>query len=306
MATMFKARAAETAASKNGFSLINDEKLKQIYSTMLKCRVLEEHLLSTRLNGASGRSSFLGQEACEVGVTIDLRPQDTIVPARRAFLARLIKGEPLQSIYTKLFAGHNGTSPSNHGGEGEAQTPTASAQVKLGLEIAAASAREKKHDIVVLFGDGSGVQGYWLEALATAGSKRLPILFVMPATSARTKKQAELAETSLGSLGFPAIPVDGNDAVAVYRVAYESITRIRQGGGPTLIHCTEVNHDTPASSRNGASNNHYPHNSNDPVIFMKAYLRRKGLFHEGWSRKLLTGYRAKLQSTQPAGISQAR
>lgn len=294
MATMSKTKAAETAASKNGFSLISDEKLKQIYSTMLKCRVLEEHLqIARQQNGASGRSSFPGQEACEVGVAIDLRPGDTILPAQRAFLSKLIKGDPLPSIYTKLLAADKG-----HGG---VQLPTPAAQVKLGLEIASASAREKRDDIVVLFGEGSGVQGYWLEALAVAGSRSLPILFVLPLTSARRKKQAELAE-ALSTLSFPAMPVDGNDAVAVYRVAFESITRMRQGGGPTLIHCVEVSHDIPAGNRNGASNDNHLHPSNDPVIFMEAYLRRKGLFQEAWGRKLLAGYKAKLSSTQPAGI----
>ena len=31
------------------------------------------------------------------------------------------------------------------------------------------------------------------------------------------------------------ITVDGNDVVAVYRVAYESLERVRLGGGPVLI-----------------------------------------------------------------------
>ena len=35
--------------------------------------------------------------------------------------------------------------------------------------------------------------------------------------------------------GFPEISVDGNDAIAVYRVAQEAIERARCGGGATLI-----------------------------------------------------------------------
>ena len=36
---------------------------------------------------------------------------------------------------------------------------------------------------------------------------------------------------------MPAIPVDAEDVVAMYRVAHESIARARQGGGPTRILC---------------------------------------------------------------------
>jgi TPP-dependent pyruvate/acetoin dehydrogenase alpha subunit len=34
-----------------------------------------------------------------------------------------------------------------------------------------------------------------------------------------------------------AIPVDAGDAVAVYRVAHESIEKARRGAGPSLIEC---------------------------------------------------------------------
>ncbi len=39
------------------------------------------------------------------------------------------------------------------------------------------------------------------------------------------------------SCGVPAIFVDADDAVAIYRVAQESIGHARIGGGPALIEC---------------------------------------------------------------------
>ena len=38
---------------------------------------------------------------------------------------------------------------------------------------------------------------------------------------------------------MPGIPVDAGDAVAVYRVAQESLGRTRGGDGPVLIECVE-------------------------------------------------------------------
>ena len=37
--------------------------------------------------------------------------------------------------------------------------------------------------------------------------------------------------------GIPGIPVDGDDAVAMYRVAQEAIGRARIGGGAALMEC---------------------------------------------------------------------
>jgi pyruvate dehydrogenase E1 component alpha subunit len=66
---------------------------------------------------------------------------------------------------------------------------------------------------------------------------------------------------------LPSISVDGNDVVAVYRVATEAIAHARKGHGPTLIDCQLVN-------------------PGDPLQNMKKYLMRKGLVDEkvdGWA-----------------------
>ena len=76
---------------------------------------------------------------------------------------------------------------------------------------------------------------------------------------------------------FPVIAVDGNDAVAVYRVASEAIAHARKGDGPTLIECIRTK-------------------AGDPLLNMEKYLVRKGLFSEEFKRKVAAGCSEKLDA----------
>ncbi len=64
------------------------------------------------------------------------------------------------------------------------------------------------------------------------------------------------------------IRVDGSDAVALYRVAHESITRAREGGGATIMECV-ADVDAP-----------------DPLAMLEGYLAGKELFRNAWRRRL--------------------
>ena len=83
----------------------------------------------------------------------------------------------------------------------------------------------------------------WHEALARACAQRLPILFVSqsdtPVWAGEPQRTVQDREAGLKAQagGLPEIAVDGNDVVAVYRVATEAIAHARRGNGPTLIEC---------------------------------------------------------------------
>jgi TPP-dependent pyruvate/acetoin dehydrogenase alpha subunit len=87
------------------------------------------------------------------------------------------------------------------------------------------------------------------------------------------------------STGCPAIPVDGHDVVAVYRVACESIARARGGRGPTVIECRRWQ---------SADSVHNP--DNNPIHNMEKYLTRKGLFTTALRTKIAAGFRRELDA----------
>src|SRR5207248_5483027 len=100
-----KQEAIQTATS-NGAPPISEEKLKQLYSTMLKCRMLEEkaRMLFKQGKFAGNYYAAVGQEATEVGCTIDLEKEDCVAPSHRDFIAHIMKGTPLKYMFAQLYA----------------------------------------------------------------------------------------------------------------------------------------------------------------------------------------------------------
>lgn len=300
----------KTTAAKpnaNGSSPLPEAKLKQIYTTMLKCRTMEERIRNLFKQGkfAGNYYAAVGQEATEVGCAIDLRPTDTVAPSHRDFIANLIKGTPLKFMIAQLYARKTspdqGRSSPAHCGYAPLNiiTPasTIAAQLNIGTGVALALKMKKKDDIVMAFtGDGATSLGFWHEAVNFAGVHNLPIVYVIQnnlwAESVSTRMQTKVEDLSVKAqaYGFPGITVDGNDAVAVYRVASEAIHRARNGGGPTLIECktyrwyghSEID---PAKYRQPEEVEKWK--AKDPIPFMERYLQQHNLWSDDFKKGIL-------------------
>ena len=92
-----------------GGSLISDAKLQQLYTTMLRCRLLTERArrAHNRNGSASLYAASVGQEAIATGCAIDLRPEDAIAcheSIASRVVAGLVKGVPLNAAVAELYA----------------------------------------------------------------------------------------------------------------------------------------------------------------------------------------------------------
>lgn len=224
---------------------IDSEKLRQLYSTMLELRLRDDKPV-----GGSGKRTHRLQfnEACEVSCTIDLRPEDIIVPLAKQKLAL----------------------------PGSLRILSDSSLMRLSLATGAAFAQkaDKTEAAVVLaFCEGSELAAS-TEALLFALDHHLPIIFVQVDAEQQPRKKPRRKYSGLDP-SFPAIPVDRSDAVAVYRVAYEALARARRATGPTLIQCVKC-----YSTQNGKNNQH----CTDPVAYMERYLQSKNLWSPDLSR----------------------
>ena len=310
-----KQEAVQTAAS-NGASPISEEKLKQLYSTMLKCRMLEEkaRMLFKQGKFAGNYYAAVGQEATEVGCALDLKPEDTVAPSHRDFIANFIKGTPLKLMYSQLYARtaspDKGRSSPAHCGYAPLNiiTPasTIAAQLNIGTGVALAYKMQKKPFIAMAFsGDGSTSLGFWHEALNFAGVHNLPIVYVIQnnrwAESVNVNLQTKVEDLSVKAqaYGFPGITVDGNDVIAVYRVAQEAIHRARTGGGPTLIECktyrwyghSEID---PAKYRSPEEVEEWK--AKDPIPRMEEYLKKKNLWSDAWKQKVQDDFNKEIDA----------
>ena len=242
----------------NGFSLISDGKLLQLYATMLRCRAIHECLrIPIKENKlAVSLDASWGQEAAIVGLTIDLLPEDTVAPLPGDIIPLFISGLPLQDLLRGLF---RPVSP----------TPSAAAQLKFATDAAMRNKLSNNKKIAVAIFNESSTPGSWQEALASAALHDLPMVFLSWNHIPMKTKGHRL----------PTITVDGNDVVAVYRVACESIAHARMGNGPTLIECQP-----------------YTLDPGDPILNMEKYLIRKGIFREDFKNQIAAEFRNELDA----------
>jgi TPP-dependent pyruvate/acetoin dehydrogenase alpha subunit len=252
---------ANPAPAQDGFSLISNQKLLQLYATMLKCRLLDEQIraerehLSTATNALRGiQLPPRGREAAIAGALTDLLSDDTVAAPPLDLVPLFVTGTPLATLFRVL---RQSIAPSFQSGP----TPYAS-------DVVVDQAKENKK-ISVIFSGAKEDQYSWSEALRLASLHHPPTIFV----GWKPRKTP--------TLDFPTMTVDACDVVAVYRVASESIAHARQGFGPTFIECRHW--EGPDATRN-------------PLLNMEKYLDRKGLFNKATKAEITNSFGKELDA----------
>jgi TPP-dependent pyruvate/acetoin dehydrogenase alpha subunit len=219
-------------AGKNGHSLITPEKFKQLFQAMLENRLHREQ------HGAVNGSKATHHEAGAVSIALDLQPVDTLLVASEMHPASMTRNNGANH----LAARKNGTP---HKKAMLLPAVDASASLHLSQAIAAALRHklDKDNGITVIFldhfSDASFDLSAYADAFEVAVKSNLPIIFVAETANGSTLIE-QLREKELI---LPYIAVDAHDAVAIYRVAQESIVRTREGGGPALVELTSYTLD---------------------------------------------------------------
>jgi TPP-dependent pyruvate/acetoin dehydrogenase alpha subunit len=130
--------------------------------------------------------------------------------------------QPAQRIWTALGAA----------AAVKAETARARAEAKTSGSPAPSAA------VVVIYAQPAELKpALWKSALDFAAKHQLPVVFVAFSASRIQPVRAGSFSALALACGVPGIAVDVDDAVAIYRVAQESIGRARAGGGPALIDC---------------------------------------------------------------------
>ena len=245
---------------------IDNTKLKEIYTTMVRIRAFEERAITEYRKGLPGFiHSSVGQEAIPAAVCAFLRADDYIISTHRGHADIIAKGARLDKMMAELFAKETGYCKGKGGSMHIAAVDLnilgATGVVGDGIPIASGAAlgcKMQKLDSVVVafFGDGAMNTGAFHEGVGLAASWSLPVVFVcsnnMYAMSTPLKNYTKLKNLSdkAKAYGIPGVTVDGNDAVAVAEVASQAIEHARDGKGPTLIV--------------GNTYRHYGHHMGDP------------------------------------------
>jgi TPP-dependent pyruvate/acetoin dehydrogenase alpha subunit len=258
---------------------------------------------------ASTNSVGVGHEAAMAGVAVDLLPEDTLSLSSGSLVAGFVKGRPLEKLIASLGTTNNGQhsagEQSGNGiGDGITTARTAEEQVRAVCDVALGNKLAGNGDVAVAFCAGWPEEiSAWCKALRDAGKRKLPILFVVykdaEAVGEGDGAQGETSDVALGlfACGIPTITVDGNDVVAVYRVAFEALARARRGCGGTLIECVSTRIGGADGMKNGQRKIY------DPILMMQTYLERKGLFNAEAAREMATGFSRELEAATRSSTS---
>jgi pyruvate dehydrogenase E1 component alpha subunit/2-oxoisovalerate dehydrogenase E1 component alpha subunit len=198
-----------------------------------------------------GLYGSLGQEATSIGTAYALGKGDWIAPLIRNVGSLLVRGYKPRDIMTQYMA--RVTSPT-HGKDGTCHFGDLKVHhvvspismlgdlipVMTGVAMAGRYLGQK---IVAMtwIGDGGSSTGAFHEGMNLAAVQRAPIVVVLEnnqwAYSTPVNRQAPLRDFAdrARAYGIAGYSVDGNDLVAVLRIAREAVEQARQGNGPVLI-----------------------------------------------------------------------
>lgn len=287
---------------------LSDEKVLEMYRTMLLARKIDERMW---LLNRSGKIPFViscqGQEAAQVGASfaLDLE-KDYVAPYYRDMGIVLSFGMNAQELMLSGFAkaedpNSGGRQMPGHFGQKKNRIITGSSPVTTQVPHAvgfALASKMQKEDFVTLttLGEGSSNQGDFHEALNFAGVHKLPVITMVEnnkyAISVPVEKQIACEKVSDRAQGYgmPGYTVDGNDPLAVYEAVKEAADRARRGEGPSLIETVSYRltaHSSDDDDRTYREQEEVEEaKKKDSLITFKAYLQEVGVLTDEKEQQL--------------------
>ncbi len=230
---------------------IENAKLKEIYTTMVRIRAFEERAMAEYRKGLPGFiHPSIGQEAIPAAVCAFLRTDDYVVSTHRGHGDIIAKGARFDKMMAELFAKETGYCKGKGGSMHIAAFDLgilgATGIVGDGIPIASGAALGCKMQnldrvVVCFFGDGATCSGAFHEGVGLAAIWDLPVVFVcqnnlyQQSTPMKVYTKLQQLSDRAKAYGIPGVTIDGMDVVAVAQEADKAIKRAREGKGPTLI-----------------------------------------------------------------------
>jgi TPP-dependent pyruvate/acetoin dehydrogenase alpha subunit len=155
------------------------------------------------------------------------------------------------------------------------------------LSDAVGDRMRKTGRITAIFFTGTESSRIMQEARALAIAAKLPVLMVEH-LSPKQRNASNNKRQKPTAFEYPSIPVDTQDVIAMYRVAYESIVRAREGGGPTHIVGVPWK-PVAANTRKSAAKAR----GEGAVAHLEEWLTVRGLPVQQWRREIVAGFETK-------------
>ena len=312
MSEMLQILTESGKAAANGPSLTK-ARLLEIYELMLRTRLLDERMLNLQRQGRIGfYVPSTGEEAAQIGCALATGKRDWTYPSYRVPGLHLALGCSLETMIANCFGNEadncRGRQMPVHYAFGAQRTVSISSPIGTHIVQAAGTAyaqklRQDKGCTWAYFGDGGTSSNDFHTGLNFAGVWKAPCIFVCTnnqwAISVPLEKQtaSESIAIKADAYGMPGVRADGNDVLAVYKVASEAAERALSGGGPTLIELMTYRRGPHSSSDDPTR---YRGNQadewlrRDPILRFRKHLELQDLWSEEQEKDLSERVKAEI------------
>jgi pyruvate dehydrogenase E1 component alpha subunit/2-oxoisovalerate dehydrogenase E1 component alpha subunit len=282
------------------------EVLWRAYREMRRLRLIDARMVVLQRQGRVGfYGACTGQEATPIATGLVLEKDDWVYPALREQSVMLVRGFPLTKFLAQVFGNAGDVNkgrqmPSHQSGREVNQVSWSSCigpQIPQAVGTAWAMKLKKTRSVAVGFcGDGATSQPDFHNAMNFAGVFKVPAVLVCQnnhwSISVPTEKQTASRTIAVKgrAYGVPAVRVDGNDLLAVYKVLSDACARARDGKGPTFIEAVTYRigahstSDDPTRYRSDAEVEMWK--KKDPLDRLRAYLVRQSLLDDAADARL--------------------
>ena len=289
----------------------SQEKLLDLFTSMLKPRMIEEKMLILLRQGKISKwFSGIGQEAISVGVPKAMQEDEYILPMHRNLGVFTSRNIPLNRLFSqwqgKASGFTKGRDRSFHFGTQEykivGMISHLGPQMGVADGIALAHKIKDEQKVTAVFtGEGGTSEGDFHEALNIASVWDLPVLFCIEnngyGLSTPTVEQfrcKDLADRGAG-YGMESHIIDGNNILEVYEKISKITESIRNNPRPVLIEFKTFRmrgHEEASGTKYVPQELMAEWEQKDPIMNFERYLYEKGILGD----ELLNGIRNKIQA----------